>query len=384
MIPDIKKSFENIYNTPSTRIFFCPGRINLMGEHLDYNGGFVLPCAISLGTYLAISLRDDKEIHFHSLNLPESLIWNLNQTVQKAGKEWYNYPLGILKYVQELGIPLRGLNLLYGGNIPISSGLSSSASIEILTAFTFNELWSLKLSRMDMVFMAKKVENEFIGLQSGIMDQFSVSFGEKDQAILLNCQSLDYTLIPIKLEPYTLVIIGTNKARNLADSKYNERVIECNNALKALRPFIDLDYLSDLDLSTFLKYINEIKDPLEAKRSLHVISETNRVHQSVKALKNHDLSQFGEIMYASHDSLKNSYEVSGLELDTIVDYCRLDPTILGARMTGAGFGGCAIALVQSHSLEAFKKGLEKYYEEKVGYLPTLYPSDIGRGVHEVQ
>lgn len=384
MFIEIKQAFEKNYGIPPQRIFFCPGRINLMGEHLDYNGGYVLPCSISLGTYLAVSNRDDQEIHFHSLNLKECKIWKIQEKIEKKGNGWFNYPLGIIKYLAESKIPITGMNLLYGGNIPISSGLSSSASIEILTAYSLNEIFKMGYGKLDLVSLAKRVENEFIGLQSGIMDQFSVSFGKKNEAILLNCQTLDIEYVPIELETYSLVIIGTNKSRNLSESKYNERVRECETARLELEKHTPLNYLCDLNLSSFLQLNSPILDPIAAKRALHVVSENERVHLSVKALREGDLNQFGSLMYSSHVSLKNLYEVSGLELDTIIDYCHLDPSVLGARMTGAGFGGCAIALVESDSLDPFERGLMKYYQENVGYLPSVYISEIGNGVQELK
>jgi len=383
MYKSLSESFSQTYGIKPDRVFFCPGRVNLMGEHLDYNGGTVMPCSISMGTYLAVSVRDDKEIHFRSLNQDLIGNWNLENPIEGKGGNWMDYPLGIIKYIQEIEEIPNGLNLLYQGDIPLGSGLSSSASLEILTAFALNQLFEVGFSRMDLILMAKRVENEFIGLNSGVMDQFSVTMGQKDKALVLNCQSLHYRTVPIELAPYSLVIMGTNKQRQLSESKYNERVKECETALKDLQKNVKIQFLCDLDLKTFLSLKWEIKDKIAGKRAHHVVSENERVALSEKALKEGNLNQFGNLMYASHESLKTLYEVSGLELDTLVEYCRKDENVLGARMTGAGFGGCAIALIKTHHFMDFKEGIEKFYLKKIGYTPSLYLSEIGDGVHEL-
>ena len=380
---DIKEEFQKRFQKKPEHIFFSPGRVNLIGEHIDYNGGKVMPCAISLGTYLAISKNTDKVLRFQCLNFPESVQLHLQNSYTKTGKEWFNYPLGVIDHLLNEGHSISGLDMLFYGNLPIAAGLSSSASIEVLTAYALNHLFQLNISRLEIALLSKKVENEFIGVNCGIMDQFAVTFGEKDKAILLNCDTLEYDLLPFETGDYILAIINTNKARSLADSKYNERFAQCGAALKALKKEIDVNNLCEIDMETFQSHKHLINDPVLEKRALHVISENFRVNEATRVLKENDLKKFGQLMYESHQSLKDLYEVSGIELDTIVDFCKSYDHCIGARMTGAGFGGCAIALVKKERLEDFSKKLSIYYKTKIGYEPTVFASEIGEGVREL-
>ncbi len=364
-------------------IFFCPGRVNLIGEHIDYNGGKVMPCAISLGTYLAVSKNKDKLLRFHSLNFPETTELHLQEEYSKTGKTWFNYPLGMINEILHDGNTISGLDMLFYGDLPIGAGLSSSASIEVLTGFALNKMFGLNISNIDIALMGKKVENQFIGLNSGIMDQFAVAMGKKDKAILLNCDNLDYEYLPFEIGEYILAIINSNKQRSLADSKYNERFAECGKALKALKKELHVTHLCDIDLKTFEENRHLINDPVLEKRALHVISENYRVGVAKDALKATDLTAFGKLMYASHQSLKDWYEVSGKELDTIIEFCKTYHDCNGARMTGAGFGGCAIALVKKNNFEDFSLKLTEYYNKKIGYKPEVFASDIGDGVKEI-
>ena len=380
---DIKEEFQQRFQKKPDYIFFSPGRVNLIGEHIDYNGGQVMPCAISLGTYLAISKNKDKVFRFQCLNFPETAELHLQNSYTKSGKEWFNYPLGILDQVLGLGHPVSGLDMLFDGNLPIGAGLSSSASIEVLMTYALDQLFQLGIPKVEIALLSKKVENEFIGVNCGIMDQFAVTFGENSKAILLNCDSLEYELLPFDTGNYSLVIINTNKTRSLADSKYNERFAECGAALKALKKEIDAKNLCDIDIQTFQSYKYLINDPMLEKRALHVISENFRVNKAAKVLNENKLDEFGQLMYQSHQSLKELYEVSGIELDTIIEFCKDYKDCIGARMTGAGFGGCAIALVDKRKLEDFGKCLVEFYKRKIGYEPAVFASEIGNGVRQI-
>lgn len=377
------REFRNRFQKGAEQIFFCPGRVNLIGEHIDYNGGKVMPCAVSSGTWLAVSKNTDKKLRFECLNFPETAELHLQASYSKAGSQWFNYPLGIINEFIQNSHPVSGLDLLYFGNLPIGAGLSSSASVEVLTAFALNEMFGLGLSKKDMALMAKKVENEFIGVSCGIMDQFAVAFGKKDNAILLNCDSLDYEYLPLQLEEYILAIINTNKPRKLDESKYNERFTECGRALKALKKELHVNNLCDVSLHDFSAHRHLINDPVLEKRALHVISENFRVGEAMDALRAGELFTFGKLMYASHQSLKELYEVSGNELDTIVEFCQTYKDCTGARMTGAGFGGCAIALVKKNHFADFAENVSAYYEKQISYKPEVFASEVGDGVRAI-
>lgn len=380
MKDNLPLEFKKLYNRSSDNTFFCPGRVNLIGEHIDYNGGLVMPCAITFGTYLLTAPNTDGVFRFKSLNFKEELEIPLQKDYKKDGESWYNYPLGVIEHFVTDGHELQGIDMLFYGDIPIGSGLSSSASIEVVTAFAFNYLFNGGYTKLDEVKMAKSVENNFIGVNCGIMDQFAVAFGEKDKALKLNCDTLDYEAVDSNLDDHVLAIVNTNKPRKLAESKYNERVQECQSALKALQQELDINNLCDIDTATFKKYEHLITDEVVKKRATHVIEENDRVKLAAKALAGNNLTEFGRLMYASHDSLRDLYEVSGAELDAVVEYCKTDPNVAGGRMTGAGFGGCAIALVKADAFDKFNAAVTKYYTEKIGYAPSVYSSLIGDGV----
>jgi galactokinase len=381
---DLQEAFRNRFGKGPEHIFFSPGRVNLIGEHIDYNGGKVMPCAIELGTWLCVSKNIDKVFRFQCLNFPETANLHLQSSYSKTGKTWYNYPLGVIDGLIRQGSPVSGLDMLFYGNLPIGAGLSSSASIEVLTAFALTQMFGLPLGKLDMALLSKKVENEFIGVNCGIMDQFAVAFGEKDKAILLDCDTLEYEMLPFDSGDYGLLIINTNKQRTLADSKYNERFAECGEALKALKKELTVNNLCEISIDNFQKHQHLIDDPVLQKRALHVIAENFRVEEATQALIKSDPGIFGELMYSSHDSLKNLYEVSGVELDTIVSFCKEYGDCIGARMTGAGFGGCAIALVKKSSVEEFSQKLKEHYKSKIGYDATVFSSAIGDGVKEIR
>jgi galactokinase len=380
MRADLKQEFVKLYGKEATDTYFSPGRVNLIGEHIDYNGGLVMPCAITFGSYLLISPNNDNVFRFKSLNFSEQAEVPLNADHKKTGEVWYNYPVGVIAHFQNDGKDLQGLDMLFYGDIPIGSGLSSSASIEVVTAFALNDLFNAGYSKLDLVKLSQAVENKFIGVNCGIMDQFAVAFGEKDKALMLNCDTLDYEAVDSNLGDSLLAIINTNKPRKLAESKYNERVQECQTALAALKQELDINYLCDIDSETFDKHKHLITDAVVQGRAKHVVEENDRVKLAAKALSNNNLAEFGRLMYASHQSLRDLYEVSGVELDTVVDYAKTNPDVAGARMTGAGFGGCAIALVKKDAFDKFSEEVTAYYTSKIGYAPSVYASLIGNGV----
>jgi galactokinase len=376
----LPQKFNEIYNKEAQHAYFSPGRVNLIGEHIDYNGGLVMPCAITFGTYLLINSNQDNVFRFRSLNFDENPEITIQDSYTKDGDGWFNFPLGVIDHFTKDGHKITGLDMLFFGDIPIGAGLSSSASIEVVMAYALNDLFNAGYSKLDLVKIAKSVENNFIGMNCGIMDQFAVAFGEKDKAIVLNCDTLKYDIVPSNLGNYVLAIINTNKSRKLVESKYNERVEECQTALKALNKELNIHYLCDIDTATFNQHKNLITDEVVRKRTQHVVEENDRVKLAADALAANNLAEFGKLMYASHDSLRDLYEVSGKELDAVVEYAKTNPHVAGARMTGAGFGGCAIALVKEDEFENFSKELNIYYTDKIGYAPSIYQSLIGNGV----
>jgi len=383
MKAELESKFKELYGKEPAATYFTPGRVNLIGEHIDYNGGLVLPCAITMGTMVSISPNNDHVIRFGSLNFPQDYAIEVKDSYQKSGSDWFNYPLGVIECFQLRGKKISGFDLLFNGNIPIASGLSSSAAIEIVMAYALNDFLNLGLTKLELVLLSKDVENKFMGVNSGIMDQFAVAFGEQHKAILLNCDTLKYQLIDCNLGEYALAIINTNKSRKLSESKYNERVAECQQALSALQEEITIHNLCELTAEKFALHKHLIKDETVLKRATHVITENDRVILAAKALNENDIALFGRLMYASHESLKNLYDVSGLELDTIVEFSSKFEHVIGARMTGAGFGGCAIALVKAAHVEEYIAGLTEYYTEKVGYAPTVYVNEIGDGAKKI-
>ena len=380
----LKKEFIDRFGKKPDYSFFCPGRVNLIGEHIDYNGGEVMPCAISRGTYLAISRNTEKLFRFQCLNFPETAELHLQSSYSKTGKQWFNYPLGVINYLLKDGHALSGLDMLFYGDLPVGAGLSSSASIEVVTGYALNAIFDLGITKKDIAVFCKKVENEFIGVNCGIMDQFAVAMGKRNKAILLNCDSLEHEYIPFETGDFSLAVINTKKERTLVGSKYNERFAECGAALKALKTKLNIQNLCELDLKTFELHRQLIKDVVLQKRAMHVISENERVGWAADALKANDLNEFGKLMYASHQSLKELYEVTGEELNTIVEFCKTYRNCIGARMTGAGFGGCAIALVQKNSFNDFAEKLSSYYSTVIGYRPEVFLSEAEEGVREIK
>lgn len=386
MLQELKTKFEEIFKAESESSFFSPGRINLIGEHTDYNGGNVFPASITIGTYGLIKNRTDKTLNFYSDNFPEKGIISidLDNLAYDKKDDWTNYPKGVFHFLKEAGFEINhGLDIFFFGTIPNGAGLSSSASIELLTGIIAKDTFNLDIEMLDLVKLGKKVENEFIGVNSGIMDQFAIGMGKKDQAILLNTNTLEYELVPANFLNYVIVIMNTNKRRELADSKYNERRGECEKALELLQTVTDIKELCELDVATFDEKKAVIKDEILMKRAKHAISENERTLEAKKALVAGDLTTFGLLLNASHQSLKEDYEVTGIELDTLVSAAQGVEGVLGARMTGAGFGGCAIALVPEDKVTDFKEEVNQAYLKEIGYAADFYVANIDDGTRKL-
>lgn len=378
----INDKFTGIFGEQAEATFFSPGRINLIGEHTDYNGGHVFPCAISLGTYGAARKREDNKLRFYSANFEDLGIIETSLDDLKYDKKdnWVNYAKGMIYFLKETGHDVdKGMDIFIEGNIPNGSGLSSSASLEMLIGVIAQELFNLDIDRVDLVKLGMETENKFIGVNSGIMDQFAVGMGKQNQAILLDTNTLEYSYAPVDMGNNVIVIMNTNKRRELADSKYNERRSECETAVGELQAKLDIKTLGELDAQTFDEYAYLIEDENRLKRARHAVWENQRTMQAQTALEEGDLEKFGRLVNASHVSLEHDYEVTGIELDTLAHTAWKQEGVLGARMTGAGFGGCGIAIVDKDKVESFKENVGKVYTEKIGYAPAFYIAEIADG-----
>lgn len=383
---DYPNRFQEVFNTPASRQFFTPGRINLIGEHIDYSGGFVFPCAITFGTYAWVALRDDKKLRLYSENFAELGIVesDIDSLVYEEQDDWANYPKGVLKMMQDAGYNVdQGLDVLIYGNIPNGAGLSSSASLEVLMGLIASKVNNLDLEMVEIVKLAQKAENIFVGVNCGIMDQFAVGMGKQDQAMLLNTNTLDYEYIPIELGDHSIVIMNTNKRRGLVDSAYNERREQCETALAILQEVTSLEYLCDYSMKELEDNQDRFSDPVVYQRARHAISENTRTKEAAAVLKDNDLVRFGQLMNESHVSLRDDYEVTGHELDTVVSLAWAQEGVLGARVTGAGFGGCALAIVANNQVDTFIETVSKGYIEEIGYEASFYVASIGQGAMEV-
>lgn len=381
----IEKFYEKYGNRSDNPVlFFSPGRVNLIGEHTDYNGGFVFPCALNYGTYLLIRNTKVNTLKFSTINFNEDSETEIKGLFINTSRKWINYPLGVINEFIKKGIAISGLEFLYYGDVPNGAGLSSSASIEMVTAVALNKFFNADFNTLDLVKMCQKAENEFVGMNCGIMDQFTVGFGKKDHAIFLNCDTLYYENVPIILTDCSLIITNTNKRRGLTDSKYNERRSECDKAVESLQSYKPIRNLSELNVGEINILEKYIKDPVIRKRAKHVISENGRVIEAVRVLKNNDIVRFGELMNQSHDSLKDDYEVTGMELDALVYEGRKLPGVIGTRMTGAGFGGCTISIVKKAESANFMTALSTIYQKKTGLVPDFYQPEIGDGARRVE
>lgn len=376
--------FEKKFHHYPTDKFFSPGRINLIGEHTDYNGGHVFPASITIGTYGVASCRSDRQIKIYSLNFPDDgvISFDVDDESQLPNASWGNFVKGVLQALRGYGNQLTcGFELVVLGNIPNGSGLSSSSSLELLIGSVAQKLYSLKIPRLQLVACGKRAENDFMGVHTGIMDQFAIGFGEKNRAVYLDTKTMMYEMVPINLGSYVVVIMNTNKRRELTESRYNERVRETQEAVHQLQPFMNIQYLGEIEKNDFDKYAHILSSDTLRKRVRHIVYENERTKKGVTALKNDNLVAFGQLMNESHSSLKNDYEVSGIELDTLVETAQSVDGVLGSRMTGAGFGGCAIALVHSDAVKRLEKKVSEKYETSIGYAPSFYVAQVGDGAH---
>lgn len=388
MIIKLTEHFKEIFKQDDNiESFFSPGRVNLIGEHTDYNGGFVFPCALDFGTYAIVRQREDKNFRMYSENFEDLGIieFNLDNLVYDKKDDWANYPKSVIKTFLDKGFKVpNGFDVLFFGNIPNGAGLSSSASIEVLTAVILKSLFNLDIDMVEMVKYCQIAENKFIGVNSGIMDQFAVGMGKKDNAILLDCNTLNFTYVPIKLKDMSIVIANTNKKRGLADSKYNERRSSCEEAVAVLnKNGVNIKYLGELTVEEFNKVKHFIKDEEQLKRATHAVTENERAKVAVEFLKKDDIKAFGELMNKSHISLRDDYEVTGLELDSLVEAAWEEVGTVGARMTGAGFGGCTVSIVKNSEVDNFIKNVGKKYKEKTGLEASFYIANIGDGARKL-
>ncbi len=385
-LAEINTQFTEIFDAKVDANYFAPGRINLIGEHTDYNGGHVFPAAISLGTYAAVSPTTDHQLHLYSANFASQGVHeiDLDQLAFNKDDDWTNFVKGEFFLLQAAGVDFKhGLNIYFYGNLPAASGLSSSSSIELLTGTIINAYYQLGKTPLDLIKLGQQVENQYIGVNSGIMDQFAIGMGKKDQAIFLDTNTLDYQYYPIALDDYEIVIMNTNKPRALSDSKYNDRRAECEEALARLQKVVAIESLGDLDAESFDEYCYAIDDEILIKRARHAVLENQRTVTAAKALTDDDLEKFGRLINASHVSLEYDYEVTGVELDTLAHTAWQQPGVLGARMTGAGFGGCAIAVVKSSNIPDFIEKVGAIYRETIGYDAGFYRAKIADGPHKI-
>lgn len=385
---ELLKEYQDVFNGEAKDVFFSPGRINVIGEHTDYNGGHVFPCAISLGTFGVYGPRDDDKVQLYSANMEGSTVVEFSINDEKpetdADKTWTNYFKGMLVYLKQAGYQIdHGFNLLVHGNLPYGAGLSSSASIELLMGNLLKDEFNLDIDEISLVKLGQKTENDFVGLNSGIMDQFAVGMGKKDNAIFLYCSTLEYQYLPLKLGDYEIVIMSTNKKHSLAGSKYNERVEQCEEAVKRLNQKLNIKKLGELDENTFDEYSYLINDDVLIRRARHAVAENQRTLRAIEAMKAGDLEKLGRLINASHVSLHFDYEVTGKELDTLAETAWEQPGCLGARMVGGGFAGSAIAIVKKDQADAFKENVGKVYRETIGYDASFYDAEIVDGPHKI-
>ena len=377
------KKFDEIFGgTEGTKVYFAPGRVNMIGEHTDYNGGHVFPCALTIGTYAVARKREDNKLRFYSMNFKhlDMIESSLDHLTPEKKADWTNYPKGVIWAFGEKGYQVpTGMDLMLYGNIPNGSGLSSSASVEVLTGFILRDFFGFDVSNQDLALIGQFSENNFNGVNCGIMDQFAIAMGKEGHAIFLDTADLSYEYAPIKLENAKIVISCSNKKRGLGDSKYNERRSECEAALAELQKVIGINTLGDLTEEQFELYKSAIQDEVRVKRARHAVYENQRTVKAVEALKNNDVALFGKLMNESHISLQNDYEVTGVELDTLVEEAWKVDGVIGSRMTGAGFGGCTVSIVRTDAIDTFIDSVGKAYQSRIGYAADFYVVEIGDG-----
>ena len=379
----LMETFQKLYGGEGDiRTFFSPGRVNLIGEHTDYNGGHVFPCALTLGTYGIARKRNDRKIRFYSDNFSGLGVMetSLDDLVPSPAAKWTNYPKGVIWAFEKKGYSIaQGMDVLVYGNIPNGSGLSSSASLEVLTGVILKDLFDIEISMQDIALIGQYSENHYNGCNCGIMDQFAVAMGKKDCAVFLDTNTLQYEYATVKLEDAKIVITNSKVKHSLVDSAYNDRRRESETALKDLQKVVDIRTLGDLTEEEFEIQKDAIGDEICKKRAKHAVYENQRTVQAVAALKANDIAKFGELMNASHVSLRDDYEVTGIELDTLVEEAWNCPGVIGSRMTGAGFGGCTVSIVKTEDIENFIAKVGAAYKEKIGYAADFYVVDIGDG-----
>jgi len=386
-IEELLKIFKEVYSEGKEpiRCFFSSGRVNLIGEHTDYNGGYVFPAALNVGTTVLARKRNDKKICLYATDLKELVETDIDKIDEYKNIRWGNYQLGVIKELKEAGYEVGGLDMLFHDTVPHGAGLSSSAAIECATGIAVYSLFNSKpLNKIELSFICQKAENRFVGVNCGIMDQFASSLGKKDHAIFLNTRTMEYKYVPLKLGDYKIVISNTNKKRSLADSKYNERRLECEKGLELLKKELSISCLGELDVETFEKYKNLIDDEIILKRVRHVVYEDDRVLKSIDVLQKGDLEAFGKLMIQSHISLRDDYEVTGLELDTLFDEALKIEGVIGSRMTGAGFGGCTVSIVHKDAIEEFVRKVGENYYTKTGLVADFYTFEIDDGAREIE
>ena len=383
----VLKKFEEVFgDSEGAKVFFAPGRVNLIGEHTDYNGGHVFPCALTIGTYMAVKKRDDRKLRFYSMNFDHLGVIESSIEGLKPEKEadWTNYPKGVMWAFEKRGMKMDcGLDIVLNGNIPNGSGLSSSASLEVVTGFMLRDLFGFDVTNVELARIGQYSENNFNGMNCGIMDQFASAMGKKDNAIFLDTADLSYEYAPINLTGAKIVVTNSKVKHSLVNSEYNTRRSECETALAELQTVTDIKGLGDLTEEEFEAHKSAIKDETRVKRAKHAVSENRRTIRAVEALKNNDLETFGKLMNASHVSLRDDYAVSCSEIDVLVDAAWKVEGVIGSRITGGGFGGCTVSIVKDEAIEAFKEQVGKAYQEQVGKTPEFYVVEIGNGPCEL-
>lgn len=379
--------FQELYGEGGEiRTYFAPGRVNLIGEHTDYNGGHVFPCALTMGTWAVVRNREDRKLGFFSLNFEKLGIieTSLDELIPSKNAGWTNYPKGVMWAFEKRGYELtHGMDILIYGNIPNGSGLSSSASVEVLTGFILRDMFGFDVTNQDLALIGQYSENKFNGVNCGIMDQFAIAMGKAGHAIFLDTADLSYTYAPLELTGAKIVIACSNKKRGLADSKYNERRSQCETALAQLQAVKPINSLGELTEEEFDAIADAITDPVNRKRAKHAVYENQRTIRAVEALKNNDIALFGKLMNESHVSLRDDYEVTGIELDTLAETAWEQPGVIGSRMTGAGFGGCTVSIVEDDKIDAFIENVGNVYKDKIGYAADFYVVTVGDGAHKM-
>ena len=383
MVEQLKNKFAEVFGPEGeSAVYFAPGRVNMIGEHTDYNGGHVFPCALTIGTYGVVRKRQDRKLRFYSMNFEQLGVMesSLDELVPSKDADWTNYPKGVLWAFKERGMEVtEGFDLLLFGNITNGSGLSSSASVEVLTGYILKDQYGFDVTNQDLALIGQFSENRFNSVNCGIMDQFAIAMGKADHAIFLDTNTLDYTYVPLKLDGAKIVIACSNKKRGLGDSKYNERRSECETALAELQKVVDIKSLGELTEEQFEANKDAIGDEVRVRRARHAVYENQRTIQAVEALQKQDLKKFGELMNASHVSLRDDYEVTGIELDTLVEEAWKVDGVIGSRMTGAGFGGCTVSIVEDAAVDRFIESVGTAYRDKIGYAADFYVVQVGSG-----